>query len=226
MKLVRVCKDMTPEQKKLLTDANFGGMILMKCSKLIPEMCRFLMGCFDPVKCQLDFGERGRIPVTAESVVKVLGVPTGRSAVPYYLDADATSLMLNMLGITDGVQPNVTSLEKELGKDYPADDAYLRKFVIYMISSVFAPTTAIKVSPKCYPSVLNIDAISTLNWAEFIIDILKETANAKDRKNWFKACMPYIMVSFLIIYIPFCPLFFIGVCVCADDKIFLFLGMY
>jgi hypothetical protein len=194
MKLVRVCKNMTPEQRNLLTDAKFGAMIQMKCSKLIPELCRFLMGCFDPDKCHFDFGDRGVIPVTVESVVKVLGLPMGSSPVPYHVDADATSLVLNMLGITDGVQPNVTTLEMELGKEHPADDAYLRKFVIYMISSVFAPTTCIKVSPKCYPSVSNIKAISTLNWARFIIDILIETANAKDKKNWFKTCMPYIMV--------------------------------
>ncbi|KAM0882096.1 hypothetical protein ACQ4PT_032552 [Festuca glaucescens] len=197
MKLVRVCKSMTPEQRSLLTDANFGAMIQMKCSKLIPELCRFLMGCFDPEKCQFDFGDRGAIPVTVESFVKVLGLPMGSSPVPYHLDVEATSLMLNMLGITDGVQPNVTSLEMELGKEHPADDAYLRKFVIYMMSSVFAPTTGIKVSPKCYPSVLNIEAISTLNWARFIIDILIETANAKDKKNWFKACMPYIMILYV-----------------------------
>jgi hypothetical protein len=187
MKLVRVFKDITEEQKNLLIQSDFGGMIQMKCSKLILELCRFPMGCFDPNSCVLDFGERGNILVTSESVVKVLGVPNR-------LDVDATSLILNMLGITDGVQPNVSDLEKELGPSYPADDAYLRKFIIYMISSVFAPTTGIKVSPKCYPPVLNIEAIKTLNWPRFIIDILIQTAKAKDKKNWFKACMPYLMV--------------------------------
>jgi hypothetical protein len=77
---------------------------------------------------------------------------------------------------------------------YPADDSYLRKFIIYMISSVFAPTTGIKVSPKCYPPVINVEAIKTLNWPRFIIDTLIQTARAKDKKNWFKACMPYLMV--------------------------------
>jgi hypothetical protein len=194
MKLVRVLKDMTEDQKNLLIQSDFGGMIKMKCSKLIPELCRFLMGCFDQDNCVLDFGERGKIPVTSESVVNVLGVPNGSSVVPYRLDVDATSLILNMLGITDGVQPNVSDLEKELGPSYPADDSYLRKFIIYMISSVFAPTTDIKVSPKCYPPVINVEAIKTFNWPRFIIDILIQTAKAKDKKNWFKACMPYLMV--------------------------------
>jgi hypothetical protein len=151
---------------------------------------------FDPHGCALDFGERGRIPVTPDSVVKVLGVPMGNTDVPYTLDVDATSLILEMLGIKDGVQPNVTFIEKQLGPSFPADTAYIRKFVIYVISSVFAPTTGIKVSPKCYPPVINTEAIKTLNWAKFVVDILVQTANAKISKNWFKACMPYIMVSF------------------------------
>ena len=112
MKLVKVFRLMSVEQKKLLTEAYFGGIIQMKCSKLIPELCQFLMGSFDPDNCELNFGDRGKIPVTAESVVKVLGVPMGNSPVPYRLDVDATSLMLSMFGIMDGVQPNVSSLEK------------------------------------------------------------------------------------------------------------------
>jgi hypothetical protein len=155
------------------------------------------MDHFDPHGCALDFGERGRIPVTPDSVVKVLGVPMGNTDVPYTLDVDATSLILEMLGIKDGVQPNVTFIEKQLGPSFPADTAYIRKFVIYVISSVFAPTTGIKVSPKCYPPMINTEAIKTLNWAKFVVDILVQTANSKDNKNWFKACMPYIMVSFL-----------------------------
>jgi hypothetical protein len=93
MKLVRVFKDMTEDQKNLLIQSDFGGMIQMKCSKLIPELCRFLMGCFDQDNCVLDFGERGKIPVTSESVVNVLGVPKGSSVVPYRLDVDATTCL-------------------------------------------------------------------------------------------------------------------------------------
>lgn len=36
MKLVRLCKGMTPEQKDLITKADLGDIVLMKCSKLIP----------------------------------------------------------------------------------------------------------------------------------------------------------------------------------------------
>lgn len=102
MKIVRLCKGMTPGQRELIEQSELGDIIQMKCSKLIPELCLFLMASFDPVNCILDFGERGRIPVNAESVVKVLGVPMGSSVVPYLLDVDATNLMMQMFGIQNG----------------------------------------------------------------------------------------------------------------------------
>jgi hypothetical protein len=86
------------------------------CSKLIPDLCWFLMVCFDPINYELDFGDRGSIPVNVESVAKVLGVPMGNSHVPYHLDANATKSIFEMVGIKNGVHPNVTSLEKDLGQ--------------------------------------------------------------------------------------------------------------
>jgi hypothetical protein len=46
-----------------------------------------------------------------------------------------------------------------------------------------------------------------MNWARFIIDIMIQTANAKDKKNWFKACMPFLMVSFFTSFNT-CPCFY------------------
>lgn len=197
MKIVRVCKAMTPDQRALIIAADFGGTLGMKLAKLIPELCSFLMSSFNPRTCELDFGDRGKIPITDQSVKGVMGVPMGSVQVPYHLDCDATSLILNMLKIEDGIQPTVSSLETQLGPMHPADDDYLRKFVIYIVSSCFAPTTGIKVSPKCYPAVINTTNIKRLNWARFIKDILVQTANEKHKKNWFKVCMPYLMIKYV-----------------------------
>ncbi|KAM0898926.1 hypothetical protein ACQ4PT_021638 [Festuca glaucescens] len=186
---------MTSKQRDLISRADFTAILNMKCSKLIPELCRFLMEHFDPVACVLDFGERGEIPVDVQSVVNVMAVPMGTHPVPYKQNIDATSSVLEMMGINNGKQPTLADVEKQLGRSYPADDAYLRKFIIFLVSSVFAPTTGIYVSPKCYPAVINIKAIQRLDWARFIIDILIKTANAKGNKNWFKACMPYLMLK-------------------------------
>ncbi|KAM0910896.1 hypothetical protein ACQ4PT_013863 [Festuca glaucescens] len=196
-KVVRVLKGITFDQWALISGADFTCILGMKCSKLNPELCIFLMECFDPVASHLDFGDRGKIPVDVDSVVRVMAVPMGIHPVPYHSDIDATSSIFEMLGINDGKQPTIASIEKQLGLAFPADDAYLRKFIMYLVSSVLALTTGIHVSPKCYHALINIAAIPRYNWARFIIDILIQNSNAKEKKNWFKACMPYLMVLYV-----------------------------
>jgi hypothetical protein len=62
MKITRVCKAMTLDQQSVTINADFGSMLGMQISKLIPELCRFLMGCFNPNTCELDFGDMGKSP--------------------------------------------------------------------------------------------------------------------------------------------------------------------
>jgi hypothetical protein len=204
MKIFRVCKGFTDKQQKIIVDADLGEILKWRCSKLVPDLCKFLMGCFDPELRVLDFGDRGRIPVTLDSVVKVLGVPMGRILMSYHMDTVAKRIMLDMFGIKDNKQPSLAFLEKELGPEHPADHIFLRKFCIYLTCSVFAPTTATGISPRCYPSFINTEDIRSLNWPKFIIDIMIETARAKGKKNWFKACMPYLMVNSCFLHFLCC----------------------
>ena len=64
-------------------------------------------------------------------------------------------------------------------------------WVLYVACSILAPTTGVKVSPKCYPAIMHPAKIKDLNWCRFVITVLIEAANS----NSFKACMPFLMVS-------------------------------
>jgi hypothetical protein len=98
------------------------------------------MECFDPVKCEPD-GDRGKVPINVESVVEVMGVPMGLIPVPYHQDVDATSLILEMMGINSGKQPTLAQVEEQLGPNEPTDEKFLKKFIMFLTSLVFAPTT-------------------------------------------------------------------------------------
>jgi hypothetical protein len=139
-----------------------------------------------------------------ETVSKVMAVPTGVHVVPYQPNIEATSAVLEMLGITDGKQPTLTFVEKQLGPMYPVDAAFLRKFIIYMVSFVFAPNTWIHVTPKCYPAVLNVESIPRYKWARFIFDMLVQTANAKGTKNGSRLACLFLMVSPLTPFLHAC----------------------
>jgi hypothetical protein len=77
MKLTRLYPSLSVDQKDLIRDYDYGGLLDIKCSKLQFELCQFLMESFHSTTCSMDFADRGSIPVTEESVYKVLGVPMG-----------------------------------------------------------------------------------------------------------------------------------------------------
>lgn len=81
MKIFRVCKSFTTDQCAVISDANLGDILEWKVSKLIPDLCKYLMGCFNPQTCELDFGARGRVPTDLHLVVRVLGVPMGSTPI-------------------------------------------------------------------------------------------------------------------------------------------------
>ena len=85
---------MSPEQVKLVTDEDFGGLANIKCSRLYPDLCKYLMQCFNATTCELVFPGRGSIPVDEESVYQVLGVPWGNEEVEYELNQDSVTYML------------------------------------------------------------------------------------------------------------------------------------
>lgn len=77
MKLTRLYPSITEGQKIMIRRADYGGLLEIKCSKLQPDFCKFLMEHFDAQSCCLVFPGRGVIPITEKSVRKVLGVAKG-----------------------------------------------------------------------------------------------------------------------------------------------------
>ena len=100
------------------------------------------------------------------------------------------------MGRTNRKQPSLTFLEKKLVESKDADWTYLRLWVVYAVSSVVAPTTATKVSPRIYPSFCNIKEVNKLNVCKFLIRMLIKAAKKGVEKGILKACMLYFMVGF------------------------------
>uniref|UniRef100_A0A0E0D2N9 Ubiquitin-like protease family profile domain-containing protein n=1 Tax=Oryza meridionalis TaxID=40149 RepID=A0A0E0D2N9_9ORYZ len=115
----------------------------------------------------------------------------GDKDVSYEMESEATEFVLNFLGINNDTSPSLTSLGIQLEKLKLADDKYLCMWIIYVISSFLAPTTATTVSPRCYPSVVDAGNIKNLNWCKFVISTLQKTAKAG--KNTNSACLLYMM---------------------------------
>uniref|UniRef100_A0A0E0LIX8 Uncharacterized protein n=1 Tax=Oryza punctata TaxID=4537 RepID=A0A0E0LIX8_ORYPU len=195
MKLIKLYPHMSGEQKRLIEGAGFHGLVDLKCSKLRPDLCSWLMEHFNPATNQVVFPGRGAIDVNEESVKSVLGIPMGDKDVSYEMESEATEFVLNLLGINDGISPSLTSLGIQLEKLKLADDKYLRMWIIYAISSVLALTKVTTVSPRCYPSVVDAGNIKNLNWCKFVLSTLQKAAKAG--KNTNSACLLYMMILYL-----------------------------
>ncbi|KAM0860371.1 hypothetical protein ACQ4PT_046598 [Festuca glaucescens] len=197
MKLIRLYPSISIDQKTMIRNAYYGGLLEIKCSKLQPDLCRFLMESFDSASCCLVFPGRGSIPITEDSVHQVIGVPRGKIEVLYELNADAIKFMKEEIGVAGKKQPTIKSLEKKLLTMNKADSKYLRLFITYAMCSVLAPTTGVHISPRIYPSLINIKQAKNLNVCKFVITMIQEATQSSSEKAILKSCMLYIMVKYL-----------------------------
>lgn len=198
MMLVKLYPYMSDDQKQLIDSACFGGLLNCRCSQLFPELCQWLLDCFDAETSELVFPGRGRIPVTEAVVHRVMGIPRGSNVIRCEIDAPATSFMLNEFGVAKSSQPKISELFNSLKMNKNANRKYLRTWTIFAACSVITPTFSTKVSPRLYPAVIDSRKIREQNWCELLIRILKQSKQSDAKDHSFKPCLTFLMVSFLI----------------------------
>ena len=196
MKLVKLYPSITEDQKTLIRNSDYGGLLDIKCSLLQPELCQFLIESFDSATCSLVFPGRGSIPLTEESVHKVIGVPMGDLEVVYAKDPDAIAFMKEQFGTVSKKQLMTSSLAEKLVSMRPANRKFLRFFITYAMASVLAPTTGIRVSPRLYPSLIDMKVANRLNMSRFVIMIICKSLSGDADKEKVQPCMLYLMVYF------------------------------
>ncbi|CAL4940636.1 unnamed protein product [Urochloa decumbens] len=199
IRIVRLYPHLTPEQRKMIEDAGFGGLLKIGCPTFPLGFCGWLLRRFDTDYCELVIKGRGRIPITAESVHRVLGIPNGGGDVKYRLDEDAMAFMSDKLGASGRYSPTVSSIENSLKQMKSADEHFLRMFMVLVISSFLCPTTSLRISPRCFPPLVDIKSISELNWCKFVVEQLRKSVVAYGRKGKHSVpgCLFYLVILYL-----------------------------
>ncbi|KAM0871607.1 hypothetical protein ACQ4PT_039271 [Festuca glaucescens] len=197
MKVVTLYKHQNDSHKHIISNNGFDSFLKIKCSKLHPSLCHFLMESFNVETCELEFPSRGSIPITDKLVQKVLGLPMGQYHVVHQTDEEAISFVMLTLGFRNGKQPELSEVKVMLKSMELGDPVYFMMWVLYVVCSMLAPTTGVYISPKCYPTIMDPTKIRLLNWCRFVIAILIEAAKEKSRKNPFKACMAFLMIAYI-----------------------------
>jgi hypothetical protein len=195
IRIVRLYPHLTPEQRKMIEDAGFGGLLKIGFPTFPLGFCGWLLRRFDTDYCELVIKGRGRIPVTSDSV---LG-PNGGGDVKYCLDEDAIAFMFDRFGVSGRYSPTVKSIENSLKHMKSADEHFLRTFMVLAVSSFLCPTTSLRISPRCFLALVDIGSIRELNWCEFVVEQLRKSISAYGRKSSVSGCLFYLVVSTLCI---------------------------
>jgi len=181
----------------MIEDAGFGGLLKISCPTLPSGFCGWLLRRFDTDYCELVIKGRGRIPVTSDSVHRVLGIPNSGGDVKYCLDEDAIAFMFDKFGVSGRYSPTIKGIENSLKHMKSADEHFLRTFMVLVISGFLCPTTCLRISPRCFPALVDIGSIRELNWCKFVVEQLRKSISAYGRKNSVPGCLFYLVILYL-----------------------------
>ncbi|KAE8796736.1 hypothetical protein D1007_28179 [Hordeum vulgare] len=137
---------------------------------------------------------RGFIPLTEESVHKILGIPRGDIEINYEADYDNEDEIASSLFPGDGSRPKITTVATAIINNNNGDASFKKLWLIYIVSTVLAPTTGTRISNKCYPMLEHIDQANRLNLCKFVVAQLHEHLS---KGKFTKGCLLYCMLRYL-----------------------------
>ncbi|PUZ50779.1 hypothetical protein GQ55_6G087200 [Panicum hallii var. hallii] len=170
---------MSEDQKKMIRDVHFDGLLKIECSTIPAEFANWLMG---------------RISVTAQSVADILHLPTKGAEVKYELDVDAINFIHNNYSILQGSAPKIEETIKRIKNNKDANKDFLRSWLMIVVSTFLCPPTSLGTSPRCYPSLVDVSRVKKLNWCQFVVDQLKVAAKKINMKNSVKGCILLLII--------------------------------
>ena len=96
-----------------------------------------------------------KTPVGRGICVLHLGVPPGEIKVPYEVNNKIEEALFARLFPGTASMPNTTVLATSLEAMKTHGEVFKMKLLMYLISAVFAPTTSLRPSNKCFPILVN-----------------------------------------------------------------------
>jgi hypothetical protein len=190
---------MTKAQFKKIDEIGFGGLLNIKCDKLPSKLVNWLMkDCYDAETSQLVLPGRGVIKVTAEAVQSMMDLPNQGDEVIYALDVNAINFIQQQYNIP-GSAPKISEIVKRVQTNRRANDDFVRSWLMLAISTFLCPPTSLGISPRCYPSIRDLSKVKSLNWCQFVVDMLKTAGSKIGKVQSVKGCLLFLVVSSFLV---------------------------
>ncbi|KXG29390.1 hypothetical protein SORBI_3004G029800 [Sorghum bicolor] len=196
-RLFKLYKEMSEAQRKLVSDAGFGGLLEIGSGRLPSALSKWLVKNVDGESEELVIPGRGKIKVNAAAVNRILGLPMGEDEVKYEFNGSAISFINEKCSFDNGRSPAITTITERLCANKEANDDYLRCWLMVAISTFLCGSTALCISPKCYPSLVDLSKVKELNWCKFVVDTLKGSVGKMHKKDSVLGCLYFLSILYL-----------------------------
>ncbi|KAM0824231.1 hypothetical protein ACQ4PT_070342 [Festuca glaucescens] len=120
-------------------------------------------------------------------------LPRGQLEVKYYVDYDLEVVIAARLFPGGSSRPKVSDLARMVEQYERADDSFKELWMLFIMSTVVAPTTDNKMSNKCYPMLVDIARANELNLCKFVADELHDHLS---NQKYTKGCLLYCMLRY------------------------------
>ncbi|XP_037464899.1 uncharacterized protein LOC119336912 isoform X1 [Triticum dicoccoides] len=150
-RLTELYRDFDDAQKEAAKEMGMQSPMNIKCTNLNSPMCDWFARLYHPQKREFVIPGRGRILLDEESVFNTLGVPNGGMDVPYKVDTKVQVRLFPEMFLGLMALPANSAFANMIGAMQTSDDDFKRKLLMYLISNVFAPTTLLRPSSRCFP---------------------------------------------------------------------------
>ncbi|KAM3191733.1 hypothetical protein ACQJBY_069158 [Aegilops geniculata] len=164
-RLTALTDKFSDDQKGAAAEMGMQSMMAVRCTNLVNPVCDWLGEIYDPASREFVIPGRGRLPLNEESVFCTLGVPRGHIKVPYEVNNEIEEALFPRLFPGLESMPNTTTVADSLEAMTTHGDVFKMKLLMYLISAVFAPTTSLRPSNKCFPILVN--DLSLLHYFSF-----------------------------------------------------------
>ncbi|KAI4995331.1 hypothetical protein ZWY2020_035234 [Hordeum vulgare] len=187
--ICKLYKHINEDQHAAIREMGTGPFLDIKCGYLHNTIVTWFTRLYQRGRRGFVVHRRGFIPLTEESVHKILGIPRGDIDVKYEADYDNEDEIVSCLFPGDSSRPKITTVASKIMNNNNADATFKKLWLIYIVSTVLAPTTDTRISNKCYPILLRyLDALDcdgmelelpdtphTVNaWSKTQIDVVAE----------------------------------------------------
>ncbi|KAE8804374.1 hypothetical protein D1007_19392 [Hordeum vulgare] len=151
-----------------------GPFLDIKCGYLHNTVVTWFTRLYHSGRRGFVVPRRGFIPLTEESVHQILGIPRGDIDVKYEADYDNEDEIASCLFPDDGSRPKIITVATTIINNNNVDATFKKLWLIYIVSTVLAPTTDTRISKKCYPMLAHIDQASRLDLCKIVMAQLHE----------------------------------------------------